>query len=260
MLNRVTLKIQYQLADHIFVHTEKMKRELVADFGVRKAMVTVIPYGINASVPNTDLEPAAAKRRLGIGSDQKTILFFGSIAPYKGLDVLVEAFQKLTATHKDYNLIIAGRPKKGSEEYFQKIQHVLNNSACRGKVIQRIEYIPDEEAEVYFKAADLLVLPYIQIFQSGILFFAFNFGLPVVASDVGCFREDVIPGKTGNLCRPSDSGDLAAAIEKYFESDLFEHLDSERHKIRSYISARHSWDIVAKLTRDVHARLAGLEP
>ena len=65
-LNRLTLRIQYRLADHIFVHTEKMKLELIEEFGVRESRVTVIPFGINNAVPNTDLAPSEAKQRLGI--------------------------------------------------------------------------------------------------------------------------------------------------------------------------------------------------
>ena len=70
-LNRLTLRIQYRLADHIFVHTEKMKRELIEEFGVQGARVTVIPFGINNAVPNTRLTPAEAKQRLGIREGRK---------------------------------------------------------------------------------------------------------------------------------------------------------------------------------------------
>src|SRR2546427_429829 len=63
LLNRLTLRIQYRLADHIFVHTEKMKSELLENFCVREPTVTVIPYGINNAVPDTDLTPDRAKQR-----------------------------------------------------------------------------------------------------------------------------------------------------------------------------------------------------
>jgi glycosyltransferase involved in cell wall biosynthesis len=85
LLNRLTLKVQYRLADHIFVHTEKMKNELRERFHVGKAVVTIIPYGINNAVPDTDLTSAEAKQRLGIRDAERTVLFFGAIKPYKGL-------------------------------------------------------------------------------------------------------------------------------------------------------------------------------
>ena len=77
-LNRVTLKMQYSLADHILVHLYKMKSELQSSFDVPGRSVTVIPYGINNIVPNTGLAPADAKTRLGIGHDERTILFLAT--------------------------------------------------------------------------------------------------------------------------------------------------------------------------------------
>ena len=85
-----------------------------------------------------------------------------------------------------------------------------------GRVLLRAEYIPDEETELYFKAADVLVLPYRFIFQSGVLFLGYSFGLPVVAADVGTLKDEIIEGKTGFVFKPEDSVDLASAIERYF--------------------------------------------
>jgi len=255
LLNRLTLKIQYRLADHIFVHTERMKSELLQDFGVREAAVTVIPFGINNAVPCTDLKATDAKRRLGIKEGERTILFFGNIGPYKGLEYLVAAFQRINARNGEYRLIIAGKPRGGSEKYVNEIRQATSRDVDRGQVIQRIEHIPDHETELYFKAADVLVLPYTYVFQSGVLFLGYGFGLPVVATDVGSLREEIIEGETGFLCRPTDSADLARTIEAYFESDLFKNLSSRRQKIRDYANERHSWNMVGGTTRNVYAEL-----
>jgi glycosyltransferase involved in cell wall biosynthesis len=252
MLNRFSLKIQYELADHIFVHTEKMKDELLQDFGVRKESVTVIPMGINNSVPNTGLKPVEAKRRIGIGDGEKTILFFGGIQPYKGLEYLVAAFQLIASEHEEYRLIIAGAPTQ-SDQYWRDVQNLIRKHPSSGRVIQRIEYIPDHETEVYFKAADVAALPYTHIFQSGVLVLSYGFGLPVIATDVGSLRENIIEGKTGFVCRPRDAIDLARAVVTYFESDLYKELDEHRQKIRDYMGARNSWDIAAERTSNVYA-------
>jgi glycosyltransferase involved in cell wall biosynthesis len=258
VLNRLTLKIQYQLADHIFVHTERMKSELLKDFGVRERAVSVIPFGINNSVPHTAaLTPQHAKQRLGIRGSEKTILFFGRIGPYKGLEFLVAAFQRIVAKNGDYRLIIVGRPKRGGEKYLEEIQRKINRDVKPGQVIQKIEFVPDEETECYFKAADVLVLPYTEIFQSGVLFLGYSFGLPVIASDVGSLREAVVEGRTGLLCKPCDPVDLARAIETYFASDLYKRLDDRRQEIRDYANSRNSWDVVGEITRDVYLSLSG---
>jgi glycosyltransferase involved in cell wall biosynthesis len=254
VLNRISLGIQYRLADHTFVHTEKMKSELVQEFRVRGTQVSVIPFGINNAVPNTNLTSIEAKRRLGIRDAEKTILFFGNIAPYKGLEYLVEAFQRLLAQNGESRLIIAGRPKN-CEAYWTALRGVIRRDTLQGRILLREDYIPDEETEVYFKAADVLALPYRHIYQSGVLFLGYSFGLPVLAADVGSLKDDVVEGKTGFVFRPEDPIDLARAMEQYFASELYTDLDARRQKIKEYASRRHSWDIVGQMTMSVYADL-----
>lgn len=256
VLNRLTLKIQYRLADHLFVHTEKMKCELMKEFGVSASAITTIPYGINNAVPDTNLTPGEARHRLGIAKENRTILFFGNIAPYKGLEFLVRAFQQVASRGGNYQLIVAGAIKN-CEAYWSGIQKMIKDDLPPTHVILKIEYIPDSESELYFKAADLLVLPYRHIYQSGVIFLGYSFGLPVVATDVGALREEIIEGETGFVCKPEDSADIARAIETYFSSDLYRNLTTHRHKIRKYALESHSWDVVGQLTVDVYAKLLG---
>jgi glycosyltransferase involved in cell wall biosynthesis len=251
-LNRLTLGIQYRLSDHIFVHTEQMRTELVESFSVPEASVSVIRFGINEAVPRTALTCEEARQRLGIGQSEKAILFFGNIAAYKGLEYLIEAFERMVAEGGDYRLIVAGRAKKATDPYVADIQKRLDRKIVRERTIVRMEFIPDEELEVYLKAADVAVLPYTRIFQSGVLFLAYSFGLPVIASDVGSLREDVVEGETGLICRAEDAADLARTIERYFESSLYRDLGSRREQIRAYIQERHSWDAVGERTRSVY--------
>ncbi len=260
-LNRVTLKIQYRLCDQIFVHTPKMKQELCQDFGVAENVVTVIRHPVNNVCPNTELTSADAKQRLGLRDNERAILFLGKIRPYKGIEYLLEAFRVLVDDKQaNYRLIIAGEPNKGSEEYLRGIQQNISRGFDSGQAILRAQFVPDDELELYLKGADVLVLPYKHIFQSGVLFLAYTFGLPVIASDVGSFREDVIEGRTGFLFTPDDSGKLAKTIEKYFASDLFKNLDTRRSEIRDYANANHSWDAVAKLTIDAYRKMLGRNP
>jgi D-inositol-3-phosphate glycosyltransferase len=256
-VNRLTLRIQYRLAHHIFVHTAKMKNELVEDFGVKLSRVAVIPFGINNSVPTTSLTPADAKRRLGICDDNKTILFFGRITPYKGLEYLIAAFRQVLSRDHQYRLIIAGRPDK-CDEYWKGLKETLSRDVERGKVLIQALFIPDGETEVYFKAADVLVLPYKHIYQSGVLFLAHSFGLPVLAADVGSLKDDIMEGRTGFVFRPEDPTDLANAIERYFASDLLSELDSRRQHIKRFAAERHSWDVVGETTVNVYASLLGV--
>ena len=253
-LNRLTLRTQYRLAHHIFVHTERMKLELIEEFGVRGARITVIPFGINNAAPTTSLTPAEAKRRLGLRGDEKAILFFGRITPYKGLEYLTAAFRQVVARDEKCRLIIAGRQDR-CQEYWNAIQEEIREDVERGRILLRADFIPDSEVEVYFKAADALVLPYRDIYQSGVLFLGHGFGLPVLAADVGSMKDEIVDGRTGFVFRPEDPKDLARAIRRYFASDLYRDLNNRRQKILTYATERHSWDLVGQITTQVYASL-----
>jgi glycosyltransferase involved in cell wall biosynthesis len=254
--NRLTLRIQYQLADHVFVHTEKMRREIIEEFGVQPALVTVIPYGINNAIRDTSLTTTDAKHELGILDREKTILFFGNIAPYKGLEYLIAAFKRLLEQGESYRLIIAGRPKD-CDRYWTAIRDGINDEIQSGRILLKAEFIPDDDTEVYFKAADVAVLPYTRIYQSGVLFLAHSFGLPVIAADVGSLKDDIIEGSTGFVFSPEDPVDLAKAIQQYFASELYADLKNRRQEIRDYATDRHSWDVVGEVTTGVYRQLLG---
>jgi D-inositol-3-phosphate glycosyltransferase len=254
-LNRFTLGFQYRLADCIFVHTEDMQRELTEQFGVPASKVRVIPFGINNQIPNTNITPSEAKGRLGIRRADKTVLFFGKIRPYKGLEYLVSAFLRLAEEVEDYRMIIAGRPGRGCENYWDEIQKRVSRYVQEGRILVRADFIPDEEVEVYFKAADCLVLPYRNIYQSGVLFLGYNFGLPALTADVGSLKQEIIEGKTGFVFKPEDPTELAEAIERYFASDLYKDLTRRREEIRSFAAGRHSWEMVGKTTINIYTSL-----
>ena len=253
-LNRATLKFQYHRCDHIFLHTEKMKAELVSDFGIPESKTSVIPFGINSTVPDTALTTAGARQRLGLADGEKALLFFGNIAPYKGVEFLVDAFFQIAGRAKDFRLIIAGRPK-GSEDYWAGLLAKINTSPVRAQIILKIEYVPDAETEIYFKAADVLILPYTHIFQSGVLFLGYNFGLPAIAADVGSLKDEIVEGRTGLVFQTRDAADLARAVETYFASDLFLNLKNRRQDIREFAHERYSWSKVAQITTVVYSQL-----
>ena len=253
-LNRMSLNIQYRLSDHIFVHTEGMKSEMAFEFRIPDSKISVIPFGINNTVPNTAPLESQAKGQLGISKDDKVLLFFGNIAPYKGLEYLVAAFNELLKQDGNYRLLIVGSPK-GPATYWNQIRRGIETSGIANRVIEKIEYVPDEETELYFKAADVLILPYTHVFQSGVLFLGYSFGLPAIAAGVGSLNEEIIEGDTGFVFRPKDSIDLAAKINEYFQSELFLNLETRRSEIKAYANERYSWNRVAAITTSVYSQL-----
>lgn len=253
-LNRATLRIQYGLADHLFVHTEQMCTELAEEFHVPRSKVTVIPFGINNAAPQSDITAREAKRILGVGEKERTILFFGRIAPYKGLEDLVAAFRIAKCRIEGLKLVIAGRPDR-CKDYWNRIWEDIQNEVQNGQILVRAEFVPDAQTELYFKAADALVLPYRDIYQSGVLFLAYSFGLPVLASDAGCLKDEIAAGVNGFTFRRESETDLADVIERYFRSSLYRELDSRRTGIRWRAYEMHSWDAIAQTTVEIYRSL-----
>ena len=106
----------------------------------------------------------------------------------------------------------------------------------------------------------MLILPYTEIFQSGVLFLGYSFGLPALAADVGSLREDIVEGETGFVFGARDSNGLAATVDRYFSSELFRTLPSRRPQIRDYVVERHSWDTVGRMTQAVYGSVLGDGP
>ena len=253
-INRFTLNWSYNIFDHIFVHTSKMKEQLNSEFKIGKDKITVIRFGINNTVSNTDLSTIQAKKALNLNERQKTLLFFGNIAPYKGIEYLILSLSNLKEIYHDLKLVIAGRIKE-CDEYWARIERIIYENHLEDDVIKINEYIPDEDVEIYFKAADLLVLPYKFVFQSGVIFLSYNFGLPVIASNVGQINEDIIDGKTGYIFEKENYLDLAEKVGFYFESELYKNLEIHRHTIINYAKKNYSWEKIGRTTYEVYKKM-----
>lgn len=258
-LNRMSLRIQYRLCHHIFVHNRKMQQELCAGFGIPEDRTSVIPLGINHTVPNTTLMRTEAQARLGIIAGERVILFFGQIAAYKGLEILLAAFEELIRSDQSCRLVIVGRPK-GGKDYCHSITQAIAHSSAHHRMILRIEFVPDADTELYFKAADVLVLPYTSIFQSGVLCLAYSFGLPVIAADVGSLKEEIIEGKTGFVFPARDVPALVGTLKKFFKSEIYRQSERYREEIRKYAGEKYSWAGIAATTMAVYAGFSAAQP
>jgi glycosyltransferase involved in cell wall biosynthesis len=254
-LNRLSLRMQYRLCNHILVHTDAMKKEMIVDFGIPPDRLGVIPFGINNTTPTTAVGRSESREHLGIERSEQVMLFFGQIAPYKGLEYLVQATAELARENPQIRLIIAGRVKPGRAGYWSEIEHEITRLRLNEQIMQRVQFIPEGEVEFFFKAADVVVIPYVEIFQSGVPFLSYSFGLPVIATDVGSLKSDIIEAETGFLCRPGDAADLARAIRSYFASDLYHDLDRHRRTIREFANERNSWTKVGEIIDSVYQRV-----
>lgn len=254
IVNRFSLKFSYRLMDHILVHTEKMRTQLIEEFNVCENKITIIPHGILNTTPDSGLSRPEARSRLQLDSRAKALLFFGNIAPYKGLEYLIHALGHLSSNDDSFRLIIAGQIKD-CQSYWEDIERLIEELDLEKYIIRQIRHIPDDEVEVYFKSSDVLVLPYKFIFQSGVPFLSYSFGLPVIAADVGSLREVVVEGRTGMICKKEDPADLSDKIRSYFHSDLYTNLEDSMKKIKSYGNETFSWDGIGTTIQGVYTVL-----
>lgn len=150
-----------------------------------------------------------AEKTIGIQKNKKSILFFGLIREYKGLDILIEAFSKLDSS---YQLIIAGEPY-GS---FEKYRKLIDESPLKDNIYLTTHYIPDSRVGIYFSAADVCVLPYRSATQSGVSSVAYHFEVPMITTAAGGLKETIGDRGTGMIVDRPDPDAVASAIRIYF--------------------------------------------
>jgi glycosyltransferase involved in cell wall biosynthesis len=152
--------------------------------------------------------------KLGLDPKRNTLLFFGLIRDYKGLDLLLQAFSFLD---ESFQLVIAGEVY-GSDEKYQELISTSKN----GNILFVNEFIPDDEVSLYFSAADLCVLPYKSATQSGIKAIADSFHVPVLTSNVGGLAEAIVPNENGFVIENLDAMALSVQIKTIFETGNLE--------------------------------------
>lgn len=185
------------------------------------APVTRHPHPVyTAFLPDATLSADAAKVELGL-LGKKVVLFFGFVRAYKGLDVLLRAFDGLEPAAA-YHLLLVGDFYQPKQVYAAGLEKL----SARRQLTLVDRYVPNEEVGLFFTAADVLAAPYLSASQSGVVQVAYAFGKPVVASRVGGLPEVVIPGETGFLVPPGDPEALCAAIQECLRPENAEKLQA----------------------------------
>ncbi len=163
------------------------------------------------------IEPTDARARLGL-TERPTMLFFGYVRRYKGLDLLIEALPRIRE-RVDAQLIVAGEFYDDREQIEGRISALGLSDAV--KVFS--DYIPNEEVHLYFSAAEVVVQPYRSATPSGVAQTAFNFNKPMIVSDLGVLAEVVPDGVAGYVVPPEDPVSLADSVIKFFDvgADVF---------------------------------------
>jgi glycosyltransferase involved in cell wall biosynthesis len=201
---------------------EDMKKFVRADQPVR-----FIPHPIydNYGLPIAKDE---SRKKLGLDSDGKYLLFFGFIRDYKGLDLLLGAMADERIRKMGIKAIVAGEYYSDSKPYEEQIERL----GIKDLLILHTDFIPDSEVGPYFGAADMVVQPYKTATQSGISQMAYHFEKPMLVTNVGGLPEIVPHGKAGYVTEPN-AKEIADAIVDFYENnrkESFEQFVKEEKK------------------------------
>ena len=233
-IDRVLTRLAFRLPDRFIVHTEENRRQIETIFGIARERIEVVPFGALEIYDDAPVSREDARRELGIAPEDRAILFFGNIRDYKGLDVLLRAMPAVLERVPKARLLIAGTCWKDWDRY----RRIIDELGLAERLRLDIGYVPTPKVKVYFRAADVLALPYLHFeAQSGPGNIALAFGTPIVATRTGglpsLVRDEhaiVPPGDAGALARAladclGDPGRLAsmsadsAALAKEFSWD-----------------------------------------
>ncbi|MEA2223146.1 MAG: hypothetical protein QOH83_1522, partial [Solirubrobacteraceae bacterium] len=219
----------YERVDAVVVHSEHGRQRLVDALGIAPSKVSVIPHGAFEHLTHVAGERPLPEALAAVR--KPVVLCFGLIRPYKGIDVLLDAWR---AADVDAELWIVGMPRMDSAAL---------RAAAPPSVRWVPRFVPDAEIAAYFRRADLVVLPYREIDQSGVLFTALAFGAPLLLSDVGGFGEVAAHGAAA-LVAPGDAGELAAEIARLVGDP--EAREALSQGARRAAATHYSWDEIAR--------------
>ena len=227
--------------DAVVSHTEHGAARLRDDVGLDRDRVHVIPHGAFDYL--TRLPDEAPLPRELAEAEGPVILFFGLLRPYKGIDVLLEAFRAVEGAE----LWIAGMPRMPLEP--------LRELAARAPGTVRFvpRFVPDPEIPALFRRADVVALPYRDIEQSGVLYTALAFGKPIVATSVGGFAEVAERHGAARLVPPGDAGALARTLSELVAEPA--QRESLADAAAAAAAGPYSWDAIGLQTLDLYERL-----
>jgi glycosyltransferase involved in cell wall biosynthesis len=229
--------------DAVVTLSEHGARRLRDQAGLDERRVRVIPHGALDYLTRLPDEVPLPEELAAV--EGPVVLCFGLIRPYKGVDVLLDAFRSIDGAE----LWIVGRPLGISLGGLRNLA-----APARGLVRFVPRFVPDRELPAYFRRADMVVLPHRDAEQSGVLFAALAFGKAIVMSDVGGFAEVAAHG-AGRLVPPGDPAALASAIEDLLADPAARERLAE--SARDAAAGPYSWDAVAEQTLALYRELLG---
>ncbi len=232
-------------ADRFLVLSGIVEKDIRQMFPSTKVYRSSLPvYDCYQVAETATLQEAQARLSL---SGKNVILFFGYVRKYKGLMNLLEAFPAILRSVGNAHLLIVGEYYDDPRPYHEAI----GNLGLQRHVTEVAEYVANEDVHLYFEAANVVVLPYNEATQSGILSIAYGFSRPVIVTDVGGLAELVDEGKTGFVVPPHDTEKLSAAVVRFFTEGREGEFSAAIASKRSASSFNEISDLFKEISRDL---------
>jgi glycosyltransferase involved in cell wall biosynthesis len=230
--------------DAVVVHTRDAARLLEERLRVDRSRIHVIPHGAFDRLTRQPEEVPLPEELASVTGP--VVLCFGMLRPYKGTDVLIEAFRELDGAAE---LWIVGRPL--DESVVDRLRELARTVPATVRFVTR--YVTDPEIPAFFRRADLVALPHRTVDQSGVLYIGLAFGKPMVLSAVGGFAELAEEHGAARLVPPGEPAQLAAAIRELLADPAERALLGERAAAAA--AGPYSWDGVAARTLALYEEL-----
>ena len=204
-----------RLCDQLIVHCESARESVVGAYGLPEAVaerIEVVPHGHYIDSYRNDVSRRAARDQFGYDDDRTLFVYFGLIRPYKNVSDLIRTFREID--NEEARLLIVGNP--WNDEMERRIRRL---AARDDRVDTVLEFVPDEDIQLYMNAADVTVFPFEEVLTSGTTLLAMSFGRAVIAPRAGCVSELV--GESGGVTYdPDDADGLHRAMKAALDADL----------------------------------------
>ena len=244
-LQRVGAHAAFRDFDHLIVHTEQGRARLLAH-GEGAGRVTIMPHGLLTPTPAATSAADAADPMRG----ELTFLLFGKIKPYKGADLLIEAFARMDPTPRaQARLRIVGKQYMDIEP----LQRLAQQLGVADRVTMEPRFVSDDEVDGIFAPGVVAAFPYREIEASGVLSLAIGFGRPILATRLGGFIEAVQDGEHGLLVPPEDVPALSAAMSRFVADRDFAAACAA--KVRQLTASVPTWPEIARRTAALYNSL-----
>ncbi|MEL6963783.1 MAG: glycosyltransferase family 4 protein [Pseudomonadota bacterium] len=229
------------------VHNDLSVRRLT-DQGLSSERLHQVPHGLLGQAAPTPKTASTMK------DGRLHFVQFGKLREYKGVDVLLNALGRLSTDQRERcRVSIVGRPYLDTAPLLD----LMERHQLQSIVDLRFDFVRDDEMVALFDSADMLVFPYRGIDTSGVLMAAIARGIPVIASDIGCFAEMLVDGEQGRLVKPDDPEALATALADLISDPT--KVEAMRDRMIHLLERIPSWQRIAEMTTEVY-ELAQLPP